>query len=134
MYAKNHSVTGLGVAIRKFGTVLLAVALMPAVSSAQETTDESKPQREQRRVQPGLEEITVTARRREESLMEVPVTITALTARDTSSILMRDILSPPCRLVWMRTPRTTPLFLLRGPRGADQTVRGESLSDSNIAI
>mgnify|MGYP000232066540 FL=1 len=56
--------------IKPHAAPMLAVALLPLLSNAQQTTSGT-----------GLEEVVVTAQRREEKLQDVPIAVTALTAR-----------------------------------------------------
>ena len=95
----------LAVAVCMGGTPVLARADEPVPETQSEQQMESLPTSEpaQTRAQPtGLEEIVVTARKRDELLQEVPISITAfsteqLTGAKIGSMLPRTTLCSNCR-------------------------------------
>ena len=96
----------LGIAV-----ALGTVALMPATALAQEDSEE-----ESRNT---IEEIIVTATRREESLMEVPIAVTAISGEELAKFGMLDItyveqMSPNTTLKVSRGTNTTLTAFIRG--------------------
>ncbi|MDX2416737.1 MAG: TonB-dependent receptor [Xanthomonadales bacterium] len=96
----------LGVAI-----ALGTVALMPATALAQEESTEIRDS--------VLEEVIVTATRREESLMEVPIAVTAISGEELAKFGMLDItfveqMSPNTTLKVSRGTNTTLTAFIRG--------------------
>jgi iron complex outermembrane receptor protein len=96
----------LGVAV-----ALGTVALMPATALAQEESAEESDNT--------LEEVIVTATRREESLMEVPIAVTAISGEELAEFGMLDItyveqMSPNTTLKVSRGTNTTLTAFIRG--------------------
>lgn len=92
-------------------TALFAITLTPAVF-AQSGQDEAKDNRM-------LEEVIVTATRREESLMEVPIAVTAITGKELEQFGIPDItyisqMSPNTTLKVSRGTNTTLTAFIRG--------------------
>jgi iron complex outermembrane recepter protein len=101
-----------------------AVAALGPQAQAQETADEAAD---------GLDEIVVTARKREETLLEVPVSITALTARDIESRGIENLQD-----VALFTPGLTYFDAIQSQLGTP-VIRGISQTnlnspDRNVAI
>ena len=96
----------LGIAVA-LGTVVL----MPATTLAQEESAEE--------ANKTLEEVIVTATRREESLMEVPIAVTAISGEELSDFGMLDLtyieqMSPNTTLKVSRGTNTTLTAFIRG--------------------
>ena len=81
------------------------IALMPATALAQEESAEESNNT--------LEEVIVTATRREESLMEVPIAVTALSGEELANFGLLDLTS-----IQMMSPNTT----LKVSRGTNTTL------------
>ncbi|HNS28819.1 MAG TPA: hypothetical protein PKN91_11935, partial [Steroidobacteraceae bacterium] len=80
MRAKTLSSKGNAGAGGTFGTALIVGLLGAGLALAQDAESPvGETQQASREVRVGLEEVMVTARRREESMMDVPIAITALT-------------------------------------------------------
>lgn len=87
--------------------VVLAFAAVPVISTAQE------------RAEPSLEQVVVTAQRREEKLQDVPIAITALTSRDLeargiSSIDSLNALAPNLQISATPGNTTAAQIAIRG--------------------
>jgi len=83
MRAKTLSSKGNAGAGGTFGTALIVGLLGAGVALAQDAESPvGETQQASREVRVGLEEVMVTARRREESMMDVPIAITALTTEE----------------------------------------------------
>lgn len=103
---------------------LLATTLLPATAMAQSEQDEA--------ADTGiLEEVIVTATRREESLMEVPIAVTAVTGDELNDMGVLDItyisqMSPNTTLKVSRGTNTTLTAFIRGVGQQDPVAGFES--------
>jgi iron complex outermembrane receptor protein len=112
---------------RRFMTVSIALTIMlsmPAVSFAQPESDEVSSSGT-------LEEIIVTATRREESLMEVPIAVTAFTGDELMDFGVLDLtyvsqMSPNTTLKVSRGTNTTLTAFIRGVGQQDPVAGFES--------
>ena len=108
----------LGVAVA-LGTVVL----MPATALAQEESAEDR--------NSTLEEVIVTATRREESLMEVPIAVTAISGEELANFGVLDLtyiaqMSPNTTLKVSRGTNTTLTAFIRGVGQQDPVAGFES--------
>jgi len=85
---------------------LAAAMMMPVLTLAQSDTKEEAGMS-------GIEEVVVTARRREENLMDVPVSITAFTGDQLEMIAATDI---------TYLSQSTPNVTLKVSRGTNTTI------------
>jgi len=102
---------------------LLAMATLPATALAQDESEEGSASM--------LEEVIVTATRREESLMEVPIAVTAITGEELQSFGVLDItyisqMSPNTTLKVSRGTNTTLTAFIRGVGQQDPVAGFES--------
>ncbi|NJN36722.1 MAG: hypothetical protein HC794_06250 [Nitrospiraceae bacterium] len=104
---------GSGLAVSFVAPLVLASALFSATAAAQQSP-------------PILEEVTVSARKREESLLDVPLSITVLTAESIESKGIREL---------NQVVDFTPGFFYGGPvRGVRTPANNRRLADPRHAI
>jgi iron complex outermembrane receptor protein len=113
--------TRLSIAI---STALLTLIAAPAISFAQSNTDEGSDSAM-------IEEVIVTATRREESLMEVPIAVTAITSEQLTKFGVLDLtyisqMSPNTILKVSRGTNTTLTAFIRGVGQQDPVAGFES--------
>ena len=111
------------------GLVLTCAALVAPIAPAQETGDTELRTR-------SLEEVVVTARKREESIQDVPLAVTALSAETlrANHIVSVESLTTnvPSLMVspGLGSGRSTPTFSIRGQRQQEQS----GIADNSVAV
>ncbi|MCG8587773.1 MAG: hypothetical protein MJE66_00620, partial [Proteobacteria bacterium] len=99
----------------------------PADAAAQEATPEApaaEQTEEEARSRTAIEQITVTARKREENLQEVPVAVTAIPATELEGGFNRNLED-----LEGITPNLIVDSVRAGPQGAAISIRGISFQD-----
>ncbi|MBE9548342.1 MAG: TonB-dependent receptor [Proteobacteria bacterium] len=109
-------------------TALFACIAAPALIFAQDAGSQENPKSESNNT---LEEVIVTANRREQSLMEVPIAVTAISGEDLSNFGVLDItaiaqMSPNTTLKVSRGTNTTLTAFIRGVGQQDPVAGFES--------
>ena len=119
---QQHGHSGLQRLFTGVAATLVALMAIPSTSLAQSNAEDGASM---------LEEVIVTATRREESLMEVPIAVTAFSAADLQDFGVLDItyisqMSPNTTLKVSRGTNTTLTAFIRGVGQQDPVAGFES--------